>query len=68
VTRIPRSLLQLIVGTLLTSFGTFWSLEGLGVVWPQSDLDIPVLIAIYAATALVYIRLQKRGLRTAEVA
>jgi uncharacterized membrane protein len=68
VTRIPRSLLQLIVGTLLTSFGTFWSLEGLGVVWPQSDLDIPALIAVYAATALLYIRLEKRGLRPAEVA
>ncbi|HEX4627552.1 MAG TPA: hypothetical protein VH137_02090, partial [Gemmatimonadales bacterium] len=35
VTRIPRSLLQLVVGTLLTSFGTFWALEGLGVDWPQ---------------------------------
>jgi uncharacterized membrane protein len=68
VTRIPRSLLQLIVGTLLTSFGTFWSLEGLGVVWPQSDLDIPALIAVYAATALLYIRLEKRGLHPAEVA
>src|SRR6202140_2171212 len=47
VTRIPRSLLQLIVGTLLTSFGTFWSLEGLGVSWPQSDLDIVLLLVVY---------------------
>jgi len=65
VTRIPRSLLQLIVGTLLTSFGTFWSLEGLGVAWPQSDLDIVGLIAVYAVTALVYIGLEKRSLRAA---
>src|SRR2546425_11059462 len=34
VRRIPRSFLQLIAGTLLTSFGTFWSVEGLGVNWP----------------------------------
>lgn len=34
------AIVQLIVGTLLTSFGTFWALEGLGVSWPQSDADI----------------------------
>jgi uncharacterized membrane protein len=60
VVRIPRSFLQLIVGTLLTSFGTFWALEGLGVTWPQSDLDIVGLIVFYAATAAVYITLERR--------
>jgi uncharacterized membrane protein len=55
VTRVPRSLLQLVVGTLLTSFGTFWALEGLGVTWPQSDVDILALLAVYgmAATSLI---------------
>lgn len=65
VTRIPRSLLQLIVGTLLTSFGTFWSLEGLGVAWPQSDVDIFALIVFYATTALLYIGFEKRSVRMA---
>src|ERR1700730_54530 len=37
VMRIPRSLLQLVVGTLLTTFGTFWALEGLGIAWPAGD-------------------------------
>jgi uncharacterized membrane protein len=60
VTRIPRSLLQLIVGTLLTSFGTFWSLEGLGVGWPQSDLDIVLLLVVYGLTAATYIVLERR--------
>lgn len=60
VTRIPRSLLQLIVGTLLTSFGTFWSLEGLGVSWPQSDLDIVLLLVVYGFTAATYIALERR--------
>src|SRR6202171_2054961 len=60
VTRIPRSLLQLIVGTLLTSFGTFWSLEGLGVSWPQSDLDIVGLLVAYGLTAAGYIRLERQ--------
>ena len=60
VTRIPRSLLQLIVGTLLTSFGTFWSLEGLGVTWPQSDLDIVLLLVVYGLAAATYIVLERR--------
>ncbi len=60
VTRIPRSLLQLIVGTLLTSFGTFWSLEGLGVNWPQSDLDIVLLLVVYGLAAASYIGMERR--------
>ena len=61
VVRIPRSLLQLIVGTLLTSFGTFWALEGLGMNWPQSDLDIVALIIVYAAAAVGFIGLERRS-------
>ncbi|HEX6489311.1 MAG TPA: hypothetical protein VF137_10650 [Candidatus Dormibacteraeota bacterium] len=60
VSRIPRSLLQLIVGTLLTSFGTFWALEGLGVTWPQSDLDIALLVVFYALFAAVSIARERR--------
>ena len=62
VGRIPRSLLQLIVGTMLTSFGTFWALEGLGATWPQSDLDIALLLVFYALTALAFISLERRPL------
>jgi uncharacterized membrane protein len=65
VTRIPRSLLQLVVGTLLTSFGTFWSLEGLGVTWPQSDLDIVALLVVYALAAAAYIGLERRRIHQA---
>lgn len=68
VRRIPRSVLQLIVGTLLTTFGTFWSLEGLGVDWPGSDLAIVGLLVLYALAAAVYITLEKSralGLRSA---
>jgi uncharacterized membrane protein len=68
VRRIPRSFLQLIVGTLLTTFGTFWSLEGLGVDWPGSDLAILGLLVFYAASATIYIQLERThsfGLRAA---
>jgi uncharacterized membrane protein len=60
VRRIPRSLLQLVVGTLLTTFGTFWALEGLGVVWPAGDTAILGLLVLYFATALVYVEAERR--------
>jgi uncharacterized membrane protein len=68
VRRIPRSLLQLIVGILLTTFGTFWAIEGLGVEWPGGDAAIPGLLILYVATALTYITLERNralGLRPA---
>ncbi len=68
VRRIPRSLLQLIVGTLLSTFGTFWAIEGLGIDWPGGDAAIPVLLLLYLATALTYITLERNralGLRPA---
>jgi uncharacterized membrane protein len=63
--RIPRSLLQLVVGTLLTAFGTFWALEGIGVSWPQRDLDIVALLVFYGLAALAFIGLERRASRQA---
>ena len=60
VMRIPRSLLQLVVGTLLTTFGTFWALEGLGVVWPAGDAAILGLLVLYVAAALTFISIERR--------
>jgi uncharacterized membrane protein len=60
VSRIPRSFLQLIVGIMLTTFGTFWSLEGLGIDWPGSDAAILGLLVLYLLTALSYIALERR--------
>jgi uncharacterized membrane protein len=51
VGRIPRSALQLLVGTLLSSFGTFWAVEGLGVAWPGGDAAILALVGWYVVAA-----------------
>ena len=59
VRRIPRSLLQLIVGVLLSTFGSFWAIEGLGIEWPGGDAAIPGLLILYAATAATYITLER---------
>lgn len=42
------------VGTLLTSFGTFWGAEGAGAQWPGSDA---ALLAIIPLTALLAVGL-----------
>ena len=60
VTRIPRSLLQLLVGVLLTTFGSFWALEGLGVTWPGGDAALPGLLAFYAAAAGAFLLVERR--------
>src|SRR2546421_352542 len=56
VARIPRRALQLFVGALLTTFGTFWAGEGLRVDWPGNDLSLLWLGAIYVAAGLVLVR------------
>jgi uncharacterized membrane protein len=63
VERIPRSALQLLVGTLLSAFGTFWAVEGLGVAWPGADLAIITLAAWYALAAGAYIGRLRRHAR-----
>src|SRR3989449_3191121 len=56
VARIPRRALQLFVGALLTTFGTFWAGEGLGADWPGGDLALLWLGAFYIAAALALVR------------
>jgi uncharacterized membrane protein len=63
VERIPRSALQLVVGTLLSSFGTFWSVQGLGVSWPGNDLALLALVGWYVVTAIVYVGLLRSRAR-----
>ena len=60
VAQIPRSLLQLAVGILLTTFGTFWAVEGIGVDWPASDASILGLLVVYVVTAVTFIVIERR--------
>jgi uncharacterized membrane protein len=50
LSRVPENTMKFAVGTLLTSFGTFWGAEGAGVVWPGGDIALAVIIP---ATLLV---------------
>jgi uncharacterized membrane protein len=46
---------------MLTSFGSFWALEGLGVSWPQGDADIVLLLVFYGLSALTFIGFERRA-------
>ncbi len=59
---IPRSVLILSVGLMLTTFGTFWAAEGLGVHWPGDEIALPVILAFYCLAAAGLIALQRRRL------
>ncbi|HUY79849.1 MAG TPA: hypothetical protein VMV29_23965 [Ktedonobacterales bacterium] len=45
--RIPENTLKFVVGVMLTSFGTFWGGEGLGIHWFGADLFLLILVAFY---------------------
>jgi uncharacterized membrane protein len=49
--RVPENLLKFVVGIMLTSFGTFWCGEGLGIVWWRDDWSLPVIILAYVVVA-----------------
>jgi Ca2+/H+ antiporter, TMEM165/GDT1 family len=48
----PENMMKFLVGVLLSSFGSFWFGEGLGLPWPGADWSILVLVAAFLATAL----------------
>ena len=65
LSRVPENTLAFVVGLLLSTFGTFWSVEGLGwfspdeasLDWPGGDLALPLLLALWGGLALASVRI-----------
>ena len=49
--RVPENTMKFVVGVMLTSFGTFWTGEGLGIAWWGADASLLVLAAFYLAVS-----------------
>jgi uncharacterized membrane protein len=52
LTAVPENTMKYVVGILLTSFGTFFAGEGIGVQWWNQDVSLLPLIAAYALVSL----------------
>lgn len=54
--RVPENTLKFAVGLMLTSFGIFWTGEGLGTEWPGADLSLFGLFAVLTLFSLALVR------------
>ncbi len=60
--RVPENMLKFVVGIMLTSFGTFWGGEGIGIAWWREDLFLPILVVFYlVVTGLLIFWLRPYG-------
>ena len=67
LTKVPENTLKFGVGMLLTTFGTFWAIEGLGAVtpsgtslaWPMSDFILVPILAFWILLSIVLVRILK---------
>src|SRR5580692_11042875 len=59
--RVPENALKLAVGAMLSSFGVFWTGEGLGVPWPGADLAIVAFAALFLMAGLGAVTLARRA-------
>jgi uncharacterized membrane protein len=66
--RVPENTIKFAVGLLLSTFGTFWAVEGLGVVaqgsasleWPGGDAAILGLLAVWSAVSYLAVTTLRR--------
>jgi uncharacterized membrane protein len=67
--RVPESELKYVVGLVLTTFGTFFCAEGLGVDWPLGDASLLIVLAIWLgiSQAAVRVLVGARGGRPSRV-
>jgi uncharacterized membrane protein len=60
LSQIPENALKFVVGILVSAFGTFWTGEGLHLVWPGGDWATVVLSLGYLLIAWVGVLLTRR--------
>jgi len=56
LSQIPENLLKFVVGLMLTSFGVFWTGEGLGADWPGADLALLGILVVLVAVSLLAVQ------------
>jgi uncharacterized membrane protein len=46
LSQVPENTLKFVVGLMLTTFGIFWTGEGIGAEWPGADLSLAGIFAV----------------------
>jgi Ca2+/H+ antiporter, TMEM165/GDT1 family len=60
--RVPENTLKFAVGVLLSSFGVYWSGEGLGVAWPGSDLALVGFVLVFLVASLFSVGIARNAI------
>lgn len=68
LTNVPENAMKMGVGIMLTSYGTFWTGEGLKVRWPGGDVELLVLVGIYLVVTWLFVAVLRRRDSVLEVA
>ena len=55
LTKVPENTLKFVVGTMATTFGIFWTTEGLKIEWPLADTTLLLLAALVVGLAFICI-------------
>jgi uncharacterized membrane protein len=63
--RVPENTMKFAVGVMLTTFGIFWSTEGVGAHWPGDDASLPVVLAFVLLLSFGAVTLLRRQRRLA---
>jgi Ca2+/H+ antiporter, TMEM165/GDT1 family len=74
LSRVPENTMKFSVGLLLSTFGTFWAVEGLGVFaeggksieWPGGDLALLGVLGLWCAVSWLAVTTLRAGGRAAE--
>jgi uncharacterized membrane protein len=66
--RVPENVMKFVVGTMLTSFGAFWSAEGAGTSWPGGDAALLAIIPGIALLSLALVLWLRDGASQASLA
>jgi uncharacterized membrane protein len=59
--RVPENMMKFVVGVMLSSFGSFWTAEGLGAKWWQGDWSILVLIGAFLLASWIAVQVLRRN-------
>src|SRR5262245_27224387 len=60
LSRVPENAMKFAVGVMLTTFGIFWTTEGVGASWPGGDAALPVVLAFVIVSSFALAAVLRR--------